>query len=703
MAGDQNSLLLFNAGLTYNAGAPNWLGAKAGETQRVSACSAPHIRCRSCFLKFTPQPLSIGSAVRLLACAVAFCFCGSFPALGQGDSSSPSQGLPFLNTGADSVMSQIDMVEIYLEQQNKHAKLLEDQKLADKKLIDSGVVSALDLDAPNGAIVEFNRARTLLQAQNSKEAMKHLQKAIAEYPKFVSAHVGLGLAYVDQEDPGLARSEFETAAKLDDKFPGSFLHLGRLALSQNDFPAAESALEKAAALQPKDANILSVLAYAQNGNHEYRHALETAQQVHALDHKGMANVHYVAASAAMSLKDFDTMERELKIFLSEDPTNAFAPVARKNLATLEHNKAVLAARAGNSQAATTVSVSQALQTFPNTDRLKAQLAGLGDESDSATCGGDCDALAEADAPKIGGSNGAASDVPPSTVGRASGVWTIRKNVDDVALFFSVSSHGHMVNDLEASNIQIRDDNKPPERVVQFAPQSKLPLRLALLVDTSGSVHDRFSFEKSAATKFVQKVLSNPADLGFIAGFATEPTVTQDFSANPVELGAGIDNLSNGGGTALFDAVSFACRKLGAYPDDERVARVLVILSDGEDNSSHTSLKQSVQVAERMGVTIYTVSTKEGLGDKTDADRVLEVLAERSGGDAMFPGDLHTLGSSLDKLRDLIRSRYFIAYKPADFQPNGSYHAISIIAEKNGKHLQVRARKGYHARLAAHPN
>ncbi|MGA8286416.1 MAG: VWA domain-containing protein [Candidatus Sulfotelmatobacter sp.] len=598
-------------------------------------------------------------------------------------------------------MSQMDMVQLYLDQQNKHAKLLEDQKLADKKLIDSGVVSALDLDAPNGAIVEFNRARTLLTAQNSKEAMKHLQKAIAEYPKFVSAHVGLGLAYADQEDPVRARGEFEAAAKLDDKFPGSFLHLCRLALSQNDFPAAESALEQAAALQPKDVSILSVLAYAQNGTHEYRQVLETAQRVDNLDHKGMANVHYVAASAAMSLKEYGTMERELKLFLSEDPTNAFAPVARKNLAALEHNKAVLAARAGNSQGATTVSVSQTQQTFPNTDRLKAQLATLGNETDSATCD-DCGALAEADAPNFGGSNRAASDVPPSTVGRAGGVWTIHKSVDDVALFFSVSSHGHMVNDLEASNIQIRDDNKAPERVVQFAPQSKLPLRLALLVDTSGSVHDRFSFEKSAATKFVQKVLGNPADLGFIAGFATEPSVTQDFSADPVELGKGIDNLANGGGTALFDAVSFACRKLGAYPDDERVARVLVILSDGEDNSSHSSLKQSVQIAERMGVTIYTVSTKEGLGDKTDADKVLEVLAERTGGDAMFPGDLHTLGSSLEKLRDLIRSRYFIAYKPADFQPNGSYHTINIIAEKNGKHLQVRARKGYHVRLEAVP-
>ncbi len=605
-----------------------------------------------------------------------------------------------MNAGPDSAFAQIDFAQIYLETENRRLKNIEDLKAKDKALVDSGAVSALDLEAPNGAVEEFNRARTLLQAQNSKEAIKYLQKAVAQYPKFVSAHVGLGLAYIDQEDPGRAKTEFETAAKLDDKFAGSFLHLGRLALSQNDFTSAESALEKAATLRPTDVSILSVLTYAQNGTGQYRGALETAERVHALDHKGLANVHYVAASAAMSLKDFPTMERELKFFLSEDPTNASAPVARKNLAALEHNKAVLAARAANSQATTNGVVSQSIQTFPNSDRLKTELTAVGNESDSAACD-DCGALAEADAPKMGGSNGAASDAPRSPVARV-GVWTIHKSVDDVALFFSVSSHGHMVNDLEASNIQIRDDNKPPERVVQFAPQSKLPLRLALLVDTSGSVQDRFSFEKKAATKFIQKVLSNPADLGFIAGFASEPTVTQDFSADPVELGKGIDKLSNGGGTSLFDAVSFACRKLGEYPDDERVARVVVILSDGEDNSSHSTLKQSIRVAEKMGVTVYTVSTKEGLGDKTDADRVLEVLAERSGGEAMFPGDLRTLGSSLDKLRDLIRSRYFIAYKPADFQPNGSYHAISIIAEKNGKHLQVRARKGYHARLEAPP-
>jgi Ca-activated chloride channel homolog len=616
--------------------------------------------------------------------------------LGGGVSAFAQMPFPVMNGGPDC-MTGVDFAEIYLDTQNKQMKEIERVRVQNKELIDSGVVSALDLEAPNRAIEEYNRANSFLKAQNSKDAITYMQKAIKDYPKFVSAHVGLGLAYVDQEDPVRAQAEFEAASKLDDKFPGSFLHLGQLALSQKDFGGAQSALEKAAALKPQDARVLSTLAYAQNGNHQYQRVLETTQRVHALDHKGLANVHYVAAASAMALNDFETMERELNFFVSEDPTNALAPVARQNLAALAHNKAVRAAAAAGPQQGTAVVASLRPQTFPNTERLKAQLSALGDESDGGACE-DCGALDEPNATAEGASNSAALNVPPRPSSRVGGVYTIRKSVDDVALFFSVSSHGRMVNGLEQADIHISDDNKPPESVLQFAPQSKLPLRLALLIDTSGSVQDRFSFEKHAAAEFVRKMLNSASDLSFIVGFSGETTVTQDFSSQPAELGKGIDKLANGGGTALFDAVSFACWKLAAYPDRERVARVLVILTDGEDNSSHTTLKQSLQVAERTGVTIYTVSTKEERGDKTDADKVLEVLAERTGGDALFPGDIFTLGKSFDKLHDLIRGRYFIAYKPADFHPNGSYRTISIVAEKNGKRLQVRSRKGYHARL-----
>jgi len=606
-----------------------------------------------------------------------------------------------MNAGLDSAFAQVDFAQLYLDTGNRAEKKFEQQRDQQREMVKSGVVSALDFNASPKAIDEFNRASTLLKAQNSKEAIVHLQKAIHDYPKFVSAHVGLGLAYIDQGDNDQARSEFETAEKLDGKYPGSFLHLGQLALSLNDFATAQPELEKASALLPQDPKILATLAFAQNGNHQYQQALDTVHRVHGLDHRGLANVHYIAASAAMSLHDFDVMERELTIFVSEDPTNALAPSARKNLEALTHNRIVRAAAEANPQQTTTTVASLQVQTFPNSDRLKSQLSALGSESDAASCVG-CSAPAEKNS-AASGNTVAALNTPPSLSGRVAGVYTIHKSVDDVALFFNVSSHGHMVKDLDASDIKILDDRKPPLKVLQFSPGSKLPLRLALLIDTSGSVQSRFSFEKHAAAKFVERMLIGSSDLSFIEGFSGDVNVTQDFSPDPVALGKGIDKLTNGGGTSMFDAISFACWKLAEYPESERVARVLVVLSDGEDNSSHSSLKQTIDVAEKTGVTVYAISTREDIGDKTDADKVLEALAERSGGEAMFPGDMMTLGKSFDKLRDLIRSRYFIAYKPADFQADGSYRSISITAEKNGQKWHVQARKGYHARREANTN
>ena len=637
-------------------------------------------------MQSAPQPLSGKVISRGFACAAALWLCVQISAFAQ---------IPNFNTGPDSSMAQIDFVQMYLDQIDRNAEETEHQRKQDQELIDSGTVSALDLQAPNKAVEEYNRGNSAMRAQHTDEAIKHMRRAVNAYPKFVSAYIGLGLAYLNQEDKPHAQSEFETAAKIDPKFPGSFLNLGLVALASNDFKTAQSDLEKADSLHPKDARILTTLAYAQNGNHHYQDVLQTAKLVHSLSHKGMANVHYVAASAAMALKDYNAVASELNLFLSEDPTNPFAPVARQNLAILTRHKIGGDSGTSTPAQANTLVASLRPQSLPNTERLKAQLTALGQQSESDNCE-DCGTLEASSAPEPG--SNAAPSAPP-TLPSGPVPFTIRTNVDQVTLFFAVSSHGHMVNDLQQSNIRLLDNNKPPEKIEQFAPQSKLPLRLALLVDTSGSVHDRFTFEKHAATKFVAKMLSGAQDLAFIEGFSEVATITQDFTVQPTELGQGIEKLANGGGTALFDAVTLACAKLGAYPESERVARVLVILSDGEDNSSHTSLRQSIQTAEKTGVTIYTVSTREDLGDKTDADRILEALADRTGGEAMFPGDIMTLGKSFDKLRDLIRSRYFIAYKPADFQPNGSYRTITVIAEKGGKRLQVRSRKGYHARLA----
>jgi Ca-activated chloride channel homolog len=604
--------------------------------------------------------------------------------------------LPFINAGPDSGFAQVDFAQMYMDtstrQQKKNQELVSERK----HLVEIGVVSALDLEAPDRARDEYNRAATLMKEQKASEAVTHLQKAISAYPKFVAAHNTLGLAYVELGD-GHAKQEFEEAAQLDPKFPGSFLHLGMLALSANDFATADSNLEKAAALIPNDAKTLAALTFAQNGDHKYSEALQTADRVHALEHRNFANVHYVAAAAAMALENYSEMQRQLKLFLDEAPTDPLAPIARKNLDALEHRKTAATASAVNGTKGAIASTQ--VHTFPNSDRLKAQLNAVGAETDNENC----ETCPESTQPPAAAEayNAPPTSISPSTAyARAGALYTIQKLIDETALFFAVSSHGHMVSDLQLSDIKIRDDKKPPEKIFEFLPQSKLPLRLALLIDTSGSVQDRFAFEKRAAGKFVQKVLNGSSDLGFVAGFSGETSVTRDFTADATDLRGGIDQLNSGGGTSLFDAVTFSCRKLAEYPEAGRAALVLVVISDGEDNSSHRSLKQTIEQAESSGVTIYSVSTSESASAQTDADRVLQVLAERSGGEAMFPGDLVTFEKSLDKLRELIRNRYLLAYKPADFSPDGKYRPIHVVAERDGKHLQVHVRKGYYARLAA---
>ena len=117
-------------------------------------------------------------------------------------------------------------------------------------------------------------------------------------------------------------------------------------------------------------------------------------------------------------------------------------------------------------------------------------------------------------------------------------WTIRKGVDEVALFFAVSSHGHMVNDLELSEIQVRDDGRPPEKILQFAPQSKLPLRVGLLIDTSGSVQTGLASKSTQPRKFLQQLLTNPSDLAFVAGFSNSPDCGAGFHRQPRAAGKG---------------------------------------------------------------------------------------------------------------------------------------------------------------------
>src|SRR6202166_1062298 len=273
--------------------------------------------------------------------------------------------------------------------------------------------------------------------------------------------------------------------------------------------------------------------------------------------------------------------------------------------------------------------------------------------------------------------------------------TIHRRVDEVnVLFIATDKHGRFVRDLNQTDFSILDDHKPPQSILNFRRETDLPLHLGLLIDVSGSVNSRFDFEQGAATSFLEHTLRARFDKAFIVGFNTKSQMAQDFTDNVQLLSAGVHRLRNGGGTALYDAVYRACKeKFLKDRPDRPVRKAIVIVSDGEDNQSEFSKAQAIEMAQRAEVIIYAISTDDS-GLVMRGDKVLEQLAEATGGRAFFPFKMKDITHSFAAIEDELRSQYVVSYKPANFDADGRYRSIEISSLK--KDLQVRARKGYFA-------
>ncbi len=303
----------------------------------------------------------------------------------------------------------------------------------------------------------------------------------------------------------------------------------------------------------------------------------------------------------------------------------------------------------------------------------------------------------AQAPYVATSGIALPAVPSSSESDQSGnpVLTIKKRVDEVnVLFIATDRHGKFVRNLNQRDFTILDDHKPPQAIVNFRRETDLPLEVGLLVDTSGSVRSRFDFEQEAAVSFLQHTLRPGFDKAFVMGFSAHAQVAQDFTDNVMLLATGVHSLRNGGGTALYDAIYRACRdKLSKERTDHPVRRAVIIISDGEDNQSEVSRAQAIEMAQRAEVIVYAISTDDS-GLILRGDKVLQQLADATGGRAFFPYKMKDIRNSFTAIEDELRSQYAVSYRPADFDADGRYRSIEIIALK--KDLQVRARKGYFA-------
>ncbi len=276
--------------------------------------------------------------------------------------------------------------------------------------------------------------------------------------------------------------------------------------------------------------------------------------------------------------------------------------------------------------------------------------------------------------------------------------TIKTSVNEVNVVFTVTDkHGRFVKDLKKDDVKVFDDNKPQD-IRSFRSETDLPLRVGLLIDASNSIRDRFKFEQEAAIEFLNQIVRPKSDKAFVIGFDSVAEVTQDYTDSTEALAHGVRMLKAGGGTALFDAIYYACREKlqnpPAGPNGATSRRAMILLSDGEDNQSRVTREEAVEMAQRAAVIIYAISTNI-TGIKTRGDKVLERFAETTGGRLFTPFKLQDVADAFTEIQDELRSQYALTYHPPDLANDGRYRTIAIDAP-NKKNLKVRARKGYYA-------
>ena len=274
---------------------------------------------------------------------------------------------------------------------------------------------------------------------------------------------------------------------------------------------------------------------------------------------------------------------------------------------------------------------------------------------------------------------------------------ITLDVTRVQLLFTVSDkRGRFVIDLSKEDFEIFETKKP-QSITEFTAETDLPLRLAILIDTSNSIRDRFKFQQEAATDFVNTVVRVHQDKAIIVSFDTAAELVADLTDDVEKLTSAIRGLRPGGGTALYDAVYFACRdKLMQDQPRHKFRRAMVILSDGEDNQSRWTRDQALEMAHKADVVIYGISTNRS-GIQSDGDKVLKYFAEQTGGLAFFPFKAQDLAQSFENIANELRHQYNVLYRPEPLKTDGLYHPVDVHV-KGRKDLVVRARHGYYAPL-----
>lgn len=286
----------------------------------------------------------------------------------------------------------------------------------------------------------------------------------------------------------------------------------------------------------------------------------------------------------------------------------------------------------------------------------------------------------------------AAETPETKKEKEGDVYVFKKEVDEVVLHATVvDDHNRLVTSLSRNDFTIFEDGKT-QKINSFRSED-IPVALGIVIDNSGSMREKRPAVNAAAINLVQA--SNPQDKVFIVNFNEEYFLDQDYTASIPKLKDALERIEARGGTALYDATIASADHLKRAGDLEK--KVLLVVTDGEDNASRESLEQTVRRLQvENGPTVYTIGLLQEEHSKR-ARRALREMAEETGGVAFFPKDLSEVKAITSQIAHDIRNQYTIGYKPDTPQSAGGYRAVRVTAQAKGyKKLQVRTRSGYYA-------
>jgi VWFA-related protein len=293
-----------------------------------------------------------------------------------------------------------------------------------------------------------------------------------------------------------------------------------------------------------------------------------------------------------------------------------------------------------------------------------------------------------------GQAGAGQGTGQLTRGRG-GQFTLTKDVEEVILNATVlDDHQHLVTDLQKDDFRVLEDGTP-QNIVSFQHQD-IPVSLGILVDNSGSMRMKRQAVNLSALDLVRA--SNPQDETFIVNFADEAYIDQDFTADMNKLRDGLGHIDSKGGTALYDAVIASADYMAK--NAKKAKQVILIITDGEDNASGTSLEETVRrIQDLQGPVVYSIGLlyedSGGGREARRAKRALQLLSDNTGGLAFFPKSLNQVDEIAAEVAHDIRNQYTIGYHSTRPASEGGYRTVHVEARAKGySKLIVRTRPGY---------